>query len=63
MTCPTNPEHGRVFDLDDGVFFCSHSDHDKRDARSRSRFTEEEVFSGHVKPGVALAPKKRVRRK
>lgn len=61
MTCPTNPEHGRVFDLDGGRYFCSHQSHD-RDG-TRALFSESEVFAGHVKSGVPATPKKRVRRK
>ena len=63
MTCPTNPAHGRVYDVGPDRWFCSHSDHDKGD-RTKCLFTEEEVMSGHVNgKSAAPAPRKRGRRK
>lgn len=63
MTCPVNPAHGRVYDLDSGNYYCPHSDH-YRDGK-RNLFTPSEILEGHVGATVRLAKKvtQKVRRK
>lgn len=62
VTCPVNPEHGRVYDLAFDRWYCPHQEHDRE--HTRAIFSEEEVFAGHVKPSVAVAaPRKRGKRK
>lgn len=59
MTCPTNPEHGRVYDLDTR-WYCPHHGHDRD--HTRNLFTEDEVMAGHIRPSVATSKPKRTRR-
>lgn len=59
MTCPVNPEHGRVYDLDSGRYYCPHEAH-IRD-HTRSLFDPDEVLAGHELRRTT-APTKRVRR-
>lgn len=62
MTCPTSPDHGRVYETGSGRWFCPHSDHDRGD-RSKCLFTEDEVMAGHTRYVPAPAPRKRRSRK
>lgn len=48
MNCPTDPTHGRTYDVGEGRWFCPHADHDKG-GRSRCLFDEWEVMEGHVR--------------
>lgn len=59
MTCPTNPEHGRVYDLSPNRWYCPHSEHYQEG--TRRFFSDDEVFSGHElrRP---VAPARRTRR-
>jgi hypothetical protein len=59
MTCPTNPEHGKVYDLSPNNWYCPHKAHE---GHSRSFFTDDEVFAGHELRRTAPAPVRRTRR-
>lgn len=46
LFCPTYPKHGRIWNLDEDTFYCSHQQHDEEG--KANIWTAEELIEAHA---------------